>query len=146
MVLEGRLKDVIVTSNGKTVVPQPWETRVEADPLVAHAVMVGEGRSYLSALLVLDRAATEAWAHAQGIRLDAVSGEGVTPISEPRLIAHLQRSVDAANARVSHSEGVRRFALVFTDLDDPRLVTPTMKIKRRALLERSGNAVDDLYR
>ena len=146
VVLEGRLKDVIVTSNGKTVVPQPWETRVEADPLVAHAVMVGEGRSYLSALLVLDRAATEAWAHAQGIRLDAVSGEGVTPISEPRLIAHLQRSVDAANARVSHSEGVRRFALVFTDLDDTRLVTPTMKIKRRALLERSGNAVDDLYR
>ncbi len=146
VVLEGRLKDVIVTSNGKTVVPQPWETRVEADPLVAHAVMVGEGRSYLSALLVLDRAATEAWADAQGIRLDAVSGEGVTPISEPRLIAHLQRSVDAANARVSHSEGVRRFALVSTDLDDTRLVTPTMKIKRRALLERSGNAVDDLYR
>ena len=146
VILEGRLKDVIVTSNGKTVVPQSWESRVEANPLVAHAVMVGEGRSYLSALLVLDRAETETWAAAHGIRLEDVAGHSITPIAEPRLIAHLQESVDAANARVSQSESVRRFALVFTDLDDTRLVTPTMKIKRRALLERSGPAVEDLYR
>ncbi|MDZ8276760.1 AMP-dependent synthetase/ligase [Microbacterium aquimaris] len=146
VVLEGRLKDVIVTSTGKTVVPQSWESRVETNPLVAHAVMIGEGRSYLSALLVLDRAETEAWAAGQGIRLEEVSGQDITPIAEPRLIAHLQAGVDAANARVSHSETVRRFALVFTDLDDTRLVTPTMKIKRRALLEGSGPAVEDLYR
>ncbi|GAA1945371.1 AMP-dependent synthetase/ligase [Microbacterium aquimaris] len=146
VVLEGRLKDVIVTSNGKTVVPQSWESHVETNPLVAHAVMVGEGRSYLSALLVLDRAETGAWAAAQNLRLEEVSGQSITPIAEPRLIAHLQESVDAANARVSRSESVRRFALVFTDLDDTRLVTPTMKIKRRALLERSGPAVEDLYR
>lgn len=146
LVLEGRLKDVIVTSNGKTIVPTPWENAVEASPLISHAVMVGEGRSYLSALLLLDPEETAKWAKAEGIALGSRDGVALDEVADDRLRAHLQRAVDGANALVSRSEQVRRFTLVSTNLQDTTLVTPTMKIKRRVVLERAAEAVENLYR
>lgn len=148
LILDGRLKDVIVTSNGKTIVPTRWESAVEANPLVSHAVMVGEGKPYLSALLVLDPEQAGAWAEAQGSRIPSTSTTSPTDIrtvDDPALHAHLQRSVDEANALVARSEQVRRFSVVFADLDDRGLVTPTMKLKRSVVLDRAAVAVEDLY-
>ncbi|WP_065571504.1 AMP-dependent synthetase/ligase [Microbacterium oleivorans] len=139
LIIEGRSKDVIVTSTGKTVVPAPWEFAVETDPLVSHAVMVGEGRSYLSALIVLD---PEEVAR-QG---DAPVAGQLREIADEGLRARIQRSVDAANALVSRSEQVRRFTLIAADLADTTIVTPTLKIKRRVLLERGSDVVAALYR
>lgn len=146
LVLEGRLKDVIVTSNGKTIVPAPWERALEASPLVSHAVMVGEGRSYLSALLLIDPVEVAAWLKSAGAPGDMPVDGTLAEIAEPHLRRHIQTLVDAANAQVSRSEQVRRFTLISTDLDDTTLVTPTMKIKRRAVLERGAHVVADLYR
>ena len=145
LILDGRLKDVIVTSNGKTIVPTRWESAVEADPLVSHAVMVGEGKPYLSALLVLDPEQTLAWAAAAGTSIPAVTQPDIREITDPALRAHLQRAVDAANALVARSEQVRRFSVVFADLEDRGLVTPTMKLKRSVVLDRAGATVEDLY-
>lgn len=146
LILEGRLKDVIVTSNGKTVVPARWEGAVEASPLVQHAVMVGEGKPYLSALLILDPEQSAAWAAANGEVLEPGSPGELRAIDEPLLCAHLQSTVDAANALVARSEQVRRFTLVLADLDDRELVTPTLKIKRREVLHRAADTIDTLYR
>lgn len=140
LILDGRVKDVIVTSNGKTIVPTRWESAVEADPLVSHAVMVGEGKPYLSALLVLDP--EQAQAHAEQPRTD---GADIREVDDPALREHLQRVVDDANALVARSEQVRRFTVVLADLDDRGLVTPTMKIKRSVVLDRAAAAVDALY-
>nr|WP_201470727.1 AMP-dependent synthetase/ligase [Microbacterium hydrocarbonoxydans] len=145
LVLEGRLKDVIVTSNGKTIVPTRWESTVEADPLVSHAVMVGEGKPYLSALLVLDPEQTLAWADAEGVSIPLIVETDIRAVTDPTLHAHLQRAVDAANALVARSEQVRRFSVVFADLDDRGLVTPTMKLKRSVVLDRAAVTVEDLY-
>lgn len=139
LVIEGRAKDVIVTSTGKTVVPAPWEFAVEADPLVSHAVMVGEGRSYLSALILLDPEEVAA-------RGGAPVGGALREVTDADLRARIQRSIDAANARVARSEQVRRFVLVAADLADTTIVTPTLKIKRRVLLERGSDVVAALYR
>lgn len=138
LIIDGRVKDVIVTSTGKTVVPAPWEFAVEADPLVSHAVMVGEGRSYLTALIVLDpdEAARQGDAPAAG-QLREIPDEG--------LRARIQRSIDAANALVSRSEQVRRFTVIAADLADTTIITPTLKIKRRVLLERGSDVVAALY-
>ncbi|MCW2165852.1 long-chain acyl-CoA synthetase [Microbacterium hydrothermale] len=146
LVLEGRLKDVIVTSNGKTVVPVRWESAVEADPLVQHAVVVGEGKPYLSALLILDAEQAAAWAASAGLPFDARTPNGLRAVDEPRLHAHLQRAVDAANALVARSEQVRRFELVVADLGDRELVTPTLKIKRRVVVDRAADTIESLYR
>ncbi len=139
LVIEGRAKDVIVTSTGKTVVPAPWEFAVESDPLVSHAVMVGEGRSYLSALILLDSEEVAA-------RGGAPVGGALREVADADLRARIQRSIDAANARVARSEQVRRFVLVAADLADTTIVTPTLKIKRRVLLERGSDVVAALYR
>ncbi|MFK0403086.1 AMP-dependent synthetase/ligase [Microbacterium sp. NPDC090225] len=145
LILDGRLKEVIVTSNGKTIVPTRWERSVEADPLVSHAVMVGEGKPYLSALLVLDPEQTHAWASAEGVTFPAGPHADIRAVSDPALHAHLQRAVDAANALVARSEQVRRFSVVLADLDDRELVTPTMKLKRSVVLDRAAVTVNDLY-
>lgn len=145
LILEGRIKDVIVTSNGKTIVPTRWESAVEANPLVSHAVMVGEGKPYLSALLVLDPEQARAWADAEGRAISATAQSDIRAVNDPTLRTHLQRAVDAANALVARSEQVRRFSVVFADLDDRGLVTPTMKLKRSVVLDRAAVTVEDLY-
>lgn len=146
LTLHGRLKDIIVTSNGKTIVPTVWENATASNPLVSHAVMIGEGRSYLSALLLLDPEEVAAWAQKAGIEIGKATSTGFDEITDARLRAQLKDTIDAANALVAHSEQVRRFTLVSADLDDTTLVTPTMKIKRRAVLERGALVVDNLYR
>lgn len=145
LILDGRLKDVIVTSNGKTIVPTRWERSVEADPLVSHAVMVGESKPYLSALLVLDPEQTQAWADAEGVDIPMPPQPDIRAVTDPALRAHLQRAVDTANALVARSEQVRRFSVVFADLEDRGLVTPTMKLKRSVVLDRAAVTVEDLY-
>lgn len=145
LILEGRIKDVIVTSNGKTIVPTRWESAVEANPLVSHAVMVGEGKPYLSALLVLDPEQARVWADAEGISIPSPAQPDIRAVNDPTLRTHLQRAVDAANALVARSEQVRRFSVVFADLDDRGLVTPTMKLKRSVVLDRAAVTVEDLY-
>lgn len=143
--LIGRVKDVIVTSNGKTIVPTVWEGAVESSPLVSHAIMVGEAKPYLSALLILDADATEAWAAAQGVRVPRDADAELRDVADPLLRAQLQSAVDAANSLVARSEQVRRFSIVFADLEDRALVTPTMKIKRLVVLDRASAALDTLY-
>ncbi|MGH3689472.1 MAG: AMP-dependent synthetase/ligase [Microbacterium sp.] len=145
LILEGRIKDVIVTSNGKTIVPTRWESAVEAHPLVSHAMMVGEGKPYLSALLVLDPEQATAWESTEGIALPSIARSCIRAVDDPTLRAHLQRAVDAANLLVARSEQVRRFSVVFADLDDRALVTPTMKLKRSVVLDRAAVTVEDLY-
>lgn len=146
LVLGGRLKDVIVTAHGKTVVPAHWENTVEASPLVSHAVVVGEGRAYLSALLVLDPQECALWAREHGVDLESSLTTELVEIPDPRLRAELDRVVASANSLVSRSEQVKRFAMVFADPEDRTLITPTMKIKRRVAIDKASDAVAALYR
>jgi len=134
LVLEGRVKDVVTTSGGKTIAPARWEAAIEEHPLISSAVTVGEGRPYLTALIVLDQEAVVASRGGQGVALD-----------DPMLRADVQRAVDDANALVARSEQVRRFALVFADAEDREIVTPTLKIRRRELLNRESRTIDALY-
>ncbi len=126
LTLEGRLKDVVTTAHGKTVAPARWETAIEQHPLVSSAVTVGEGRPFLTALIVVDP--------------DAGAG-----LDDDALRAALQSAVDEANALVARSEQVRRFALVGADPDDREVVTPTLKIRRRELMHRESATIDALY-
>lgn len=94
---------------------------------------------------MLDPEQTLAWAAAAGTSIPAVTQPDIREITDPALRAHLQRAVDAANALVARSEQVRRFSVVFADLEDRGLVTPTMKLKRSVVLDRAGATVEDLY-
>ena len=146
LTLNGRLKDVIVTANGKTVVPMVWEHVVETDARISHAVMVGEGRPYLGALLLLDpEAASERMQNASSADL-TVDATGFHEVTDAQLRAELRVVVDRANSLVARSEQVRRFVIVAANLDDATLITPTMKVKRGAILDRGAEVVNSLYR
>ena len=148
--LHGRVKDIIVTSGGKTVSPADWERYVERDPLVAHAMVVGEGKPYLGGLVLLDPESVAMWAQRHGIAdlgaLGLPTDGGAVELRDPRLLAAIGSVVSAANARLAASEQVRRFAVVLADLSEASgAVTPTLKLKRAAIAERAREIVDRLY-
>jgi long-chain acyl-CoA synthetase len=125
----GRKKDLIVMSTGKKVAPAPLEDRLRAHPLVADAVVVGEGRPYVVALLALDPEAMEG---------TALEGE--------ELKAELQRAVNAANQGLSRSESIRGFAVLPRALsqEDGEL-TPTLKVRRAAVVDHFGATIAAVY-
>lgn len=146
--LEGRTTELFVTSGGKSVLPTQWQQRLEGRQRVAHAVVVGDGKPYLTALVVLDPEATVAWAEREGVELpslDVADGE-VRRIEHPALDEAIQPHVEAANAEVSHPERVQKVAFVVADLrESGPFVTPTMKLRRDALLEAAAAEVERLY-
>lgn len=126
LVLKGRVKDVLVTSSGKTISPFVWENSVEKSPMISHAVVMGEGRKYLTALIVLDPETTA--------NLDSQQARWA-----------VQTLVNRANSLVSAPEQVKKFTLVEASLTDPDLITPTQKLKRAAFAARWAGAVEKMY-
>jgi long-chain acyl-CoA synthetase len=125
----GRAKELIALSSGKKVAPLPIEARLSADEWIAQAVLVGEGRSYVSALLALRRPAVEAWAAAERIGLAYPA-----LLRHPAVRARVQQAVDRVNAELSRPEQVKRFALLERELTVERgELTPTLKVRRAAV-------------
>lgn len=150
LTLKGRIKDVIITAGGKTVSPTIWEGYVESDPLIAHAVMVGEGKPFLGGLVLLDPESVQEWATREGItdiaRLRIPDDGGAVEIDDERLHNAIVKTVSAANAKIARSEQVRKFIVLLTDLSEANgIVTPTMKLKRDNFVERSRYFVEKLY-
>jgi long-chain acyl-CoA synthetase len=140
--ITGRMKELIVTAAGKNVAPAPLEDRLRISPLVSQALVVGEGRPYVAALLALDDEALARWCAERG-RAVASAGELA---EDAELLAELQTVVDDANESVSRAESVRRFAVLPHDLTiDHDELTPTLKV-RRAVVEREfHDLIESMY-
>jgi long-chain acyl-CoA synthetase len=140
--ITGRMKELIVTAAGKNVAPAPLEDRLRASVLVSQALVVGEGRPFVAALLALDEDALTRWC--------VEHGRPAVPAAElardPELLAHLQTVVDEANASVSKAESIRRFAVLPRDLTiDHDELTATLKV-RRAVVEREyHDLIESMY-
>lgn len=140
--ITGRMKELIVTAAGKNVAPAPLEDRLRASALVSQALVVGEGRPYVAALLALDDEALGRWCAEHG----RPTTSAAELANDPALLAHLQTVVDDANASVSRAESIRRFAVLPHDLTiDHDELTPTLKV-RRAVVEREfHDLIETLY-
>lgn len=141
LTITGRLKDVLVTAGGKNVAPGPLEEAVRECELVAHAVVVGEGRPFVGALLALDGDQLGSWARRRGRTLSVAEAA-----ADPEVLAELQKAVDGANAAVSRAESIRRFVVLPRELtlEDGDL-TPSLKLRRQRLIETFPEALEDLY-
>ncbi|WP_337059619.1 AMP-dependent synthetase/ligase [Kineococcus sp. G2] len=140
--ITGRKKEIIVTANGKNVVPATLEDRLRAHPLVSQAVVVGDGRHYVACLLTLDEEALPSWGANHGRPgLDAASAR-----TDEVVLAALQRAVDDANEAVSRAESVRRFRVLEGDFTiENGYLTPSQKVKRAEVLRDFAGEVDALY-
>lgn len=148
LTLSGRVKDIIVTAGGKNVVPGPWESFVEADPIVAHAVMVGEGKPFPAALILMARDELAAWAQRHGRpALAALARDpNARTVDDPGVRASIGAVVARANEAVSRAEQVRRFRVLLADVrEETGHLTPTLKLKRSAFLRDFAEAVEELY-
>lgn len=149
LTLSGRVKDIIVTASGKNVVPAPWENAVEADPMVAYAVMVGEGKPFPAALILMARDEVAAWAERHGHpALAALARDPLAKnVEDPNILAQVGAVVARANQAVSRAEQVRKFKVLLTDLkEESGHFTPTMKLKRTAFLHDFADTIEELYR
>ncbi len=136
-----RKKDILVTAGGKNVAPQNIENDLKTSKYVSQALVVGDARPYVSALITLDPVEIERWAGEQGLAADVS-----TLAHDERVHALLQGVVDDVNQERSRFEQVKRFTILPRDFTmDAGEITPTLKVRRRAVQEHFAEEIDALY-
>ncbi len=137
--ITGRIKDIIITSGGKNITPANIETDLMNGELVEHAVVVGDGRHYLTALLTISEDALAGFAEKAGLSVDEAR-------ASDEAAASLQRTVDEVNNRYARVENIRKFRVLDKPLsvDDGEL-TPTLKVRRNVVIDRNKQVVDEMY-
>ncbi len=139
--ITGRKKDLIITSSGKNISPTNIENALRESRWISQAVVHGDNRSYLVALLTLD--AEEASALAAELGID---GDPAGMATNPSVIEALQAEVDRANANFARIEQVKKFHVLEQDLSqEAGELTPTMKVKRAVVERRYADTFNDLY-
>jgi long-chain acyl-CoA synthetase len=137
-----RKKELLKTSGGKMIAPQPIESKLNNSPLVASAVVVGDRHKFLSVLIAPDFPALESLAQKQGIAF----ASRAELVSHPRVQAEYQALIDQVNQRLANFETIKRFHLVTEEWSmDSGVFTPTMKLKRRVVAERYAQEIDAIY-
>ncbi|TYB56143.1 long-chain fatty acid--CoA ligase [Nonomuraea sp. PA05] len=137
-----RKKEMIITSSGKNIAPSAVESLLRAHPLIGYAVVVGDRRPYLTALLMLDEEAAPAWAAAQGL-----GAAGLKELAaEPRVLEEVTAAVERANAALSRPEQVKAFR-VLDHAWSPASgeLTPSLKLRRRVIERRYAEVIEELY-
>jgi long-chain acyl-CoA synthetase len=137
-----RKKELIITASGKNVSPANLESALRAQPLIGQACAVGDGEDYMAALLVLDPDVVPAWAASHG-----ATGTTLAELaSDPVVLAEVAREVAAANERFSHAEAIREYTVLPDEwLPDSEELTPTMKLKRRGIVQKYAPEIAALY-
>jgi long-chain acyl-CoA synthetase len=136
-----RKKELIITAAGKNLSPANIEARLKQIPMISQAIAIGDRRKYVSALLTLDAEAAARWA-----REHDVDGDPAKLAGDAELVAEVQRGVDQANQDLARVEQVKRFAILPSDWEPGGdELTPTMKLKRKPILEKYAAEVEALY-
>jgi long-chain acyl-CoA synthetase len=124
----GRRKEILITAGGKIVAPAVLEERIREHPYVSQCLVVGDGKPFVAALVTIDRS----------------SWDG--KLTDPELVAAVQSAVDSANAVVSQAEAVRKFVILDEDwTQENGYLTPSMKVKRSAVLSDFHDTVEALF-
>ncbi|MCP4901943.1 MAG: long-chain fatty acid--CoA ligase [bacterium] len=136
-----RIKELIVTAGGKNVAPQPLENALKSDKYINQAMIIGDTRNFISAIIVPDGEVLQAWA-----REHDILGEIETLCTDPTVNEMYQRVVSAKMEGFSRYEQVRKFTLVPEEFNQDRgELTPTLKLKRRVLLARYADVIEGMY-
>jgi long-chain acyl-CoA synthetase len=136
-----RKRDIIVTAGGKNLSPQNIENALKSSPYVSQALVIGDRRPYVSALITLDEEEIGKWAEGRGLNGDVAGLAGRDEVREL-----IQAVVDDVNAGLARFEQVRAFAILPRDfLAEENEVTPTMKLRRRIVEQHFAEEIEALY-
>jgi long-chain acyl-CoA synthetase len=132
LAITGRTKDIIVTSSGKNVTPSNIENAIKESPLISEAVVYGDDRQYLTALVTLDP--------------DEVDGDPAEAAKDEKVRAEVEKAIEQANQQFSRIEQVKKFDVLDRELSQEEgELTPTMKVKRSVVYEKHAERFDALY-
>ena len=137
-----RKKELLKTSGGKLVVPQPIENKLKNNMLVAHAVLVGDRHKFVSVLISPNFASLEQWASHHGVN----AKNRAELVADSRVIALYAEIVREVNGTLANFESLKRFRVVADEwTQESGELTPSMKLKRRVITERYVDQIDALY-
>ncbi len=137
-----RKKELFKTSGGKYVAPQPIENLMKESPMIEQIMVVGAERKFVGALIVPSEANLREWMHLQNIKFQSLA----TAIQEPIVKEHFKDIVSTYNDRFNPVEQVKRFELLPAEWTiDSGELTPTLKIKRKIIMEKYKDAVERIY-
>jgi long-chain acyl-CoA synthetase len=142
LVITDRKKDIIVTSGGKNIAPQPIENKLKTNRFFSEVVMVGNRRNFPAALVVPNYDALQAWASERGI-----TGSREELVRRSEIVDYYQELVASMTGDLAQFEKIKKIALLPKELtQEAGEITPTLKVKRRVVEERYKALIDDLYR
>ncbi len=137
-----RKKELLKTSGGKLVAPQPIENKLKNSVYVAQAALVGDRHKFICALISPNFAALEDWARHHGIE----AASRATLVAESRVVALYAEIVREVNGSLANFESLKRFRIVADEWSqDSGELTPSMKIKRRVLTQKYSAVIGELY-
>ena len=137
--ITGRKKDIIVTSSGKNIPSGYIENKIAASRWVSHAVVYGDDKPYLVALVTLDEEERDALIEEAGAGGDDLA-------NDESIRAEIQKAIDEANSDLARVEQVKKFAVVDRELSQEEgEITPTMKVKRNVVYENFESEFEGLY-
>jgi long-chain acyl-CoA synthetase len=141
--ITGRKKELIVTAGGKNVAPAVLEDELRSHPLISQAMVVGDNKPFIGALITIDPEAFEGWKQRNSKADGASVGDLAT---DADLIAEVDTAVKKANQQVSHAESIRKFRILPVDFtEDTGELTPTMKVKRNVVAEKFASDIEAIY-
>jgi len=137
-----RKKELIITAGGKNISPANIESALKSFPLIGQVCVIGDGRPFVSALIVLDPEVAPAWAKANGVEVSSLEA-----LAEDATVrAEVERNVADVNERLSNVERIKKFVLLGEEwLADSEELTPTMKLKRRGVHTKYADQIESMY-
>jgi long-chain acyl-CoA synthetase len=139
LTITGRKKDILITAGGKNVAPKNIEAALKSHRLVGEAVVVGDRRKFLSAILTLDPEAAAAFAEERGL-------DAARLADAPSVRGEIQRAIDAVNAELARVEQVKKFTILERPLSiEGGELTPTLKVKRKVVNEKYAAQIEAMY-
>jgi long-chain acyl-CoA synthetase len=141
--ITGRKKELIITAGGKNVSPAILEDPLRSNPLIGQAVVIGDQKPFVAALISLDPEMVPIWLGNNG----GDSKMSLQEAAKSKLVLdEIQRAIDVVNQLVSKAESIRKFAIIDTDLSEASgHLTPSLKIKRNVVMKDFASVVEDIY-
>lgn len=143
LTITGRKKEIIVTAGGKNVAPAALEDPIRSNPIISQVVVVGDKRPFISALVTLDPEMLPTWLGNNGLAADMSLEDAA---KHEVVHAEVQRAIDAANARVSRAESIRKFTILPIEWTEASgHLTPKMSIKRNVIMADFDGEIEKIY-
>jgi long-chain acyl-CoA synthetase len=142
LIITDRKKDLIITSGGKNISPQNIENMIKQIPLVSNALVHGDQRKYLTALITLDEAETKTLADERGISYTSYD----ELIKNSEITGIIEKGMGGMNENLAKFETIKKFSILPRDfLQEEGEITPTLKVKRKVINERYRDVIDSMY-